>query len=96
MGKVGTVLMREVEMVGHGITGLLLTAIGGYWVLERASEHKGQLKQVGLLLGSLIIITSLVGAVAQIWSMSDCRGMMGKNAGWHPMMSQPDQTAPKR
>lgn len=46
---------------------LLLSAIGGYWVLERAENHKGQLRGVGRLLGSLIIVVSLLGLVSRAW-----------------------------
>ena len=84
-------------MLGHGIATLLLTAIGGYWVLERASAHKGQLKQVGYLLGSIIIVVSLVGVGKQIWFLRECqvpggmRGMMGKMGGYRPVMPQPGE-----
>ena len=70
--------------MGHGVVPLLLTAIGGYWVLERAETHKGQLKQVGQFLGALVIIASLVGAACRVWSLA-----MGKSAycpmhkSWH-------------
>jgi len=79
----------------HGVGVLLLTAAAGYWVLERAMAHKGQMKQVGLFLGGLLIVASLVAAAAQVWSLgAGCKspgGMMGKKAGWCPMMSMPEQ-----
>ncbi len=81
--------------MGHSIGVLLFTAIGGYWLLERGLTHKGQMKQLGLILGSLIIVISLAGVAAQAWSLSTCRvshgGKMGKKAGWCPMMSSSDQ-----
>ena len=41
----------------HGGTGfLLLGAVAGYWVLERAESHRGQLKQVGQVVVVVLII----------------------------------------
>lgn len=81
--------------MGHSIGVLLFAVIGGYWLLERGLTHKGQMKQLGLILGSVIIVISLVGVVAQAWSLGTCRGshggMMGKKAGWCPMMPSSDQ-----
>ena len=70
----------------HRIGGLLLTRVAGYWVLERAETHKGQLKKIGLVLGSLIIVISLVGVVAQVWCSGSWKngycpfGRMGKGS----------------
>lgn len=70
----------------HGVGVLLLAAIGGYWVLERASTHKGQLKRVGQLLGGLIIVISLIGVVCRVWCLSTGNttfcpiGMKGKGS----------------
>lgn len=49
---------------------LLLAAIGGYWVLERAATHKGGLKQIGQLVGGLIIVTSLIGVACRVWAIA--------------------------
>jgi hypothetical protein len=57
---------------GGGAGFWLLAAVGGYWVLERAESHKGQLRRVGKLLGSIIIVLSLLGIVCGAWSA--CRG----------------------
>lgn len=86
----------------YGVEGLLLAAIGGYWVLERASAQKGQLRQVGLFLGSLVIVMSLLGVLAEVWSMGACpvvnggrMGMMGKRERPAPMMMpRPNQAIP--
>ena len=59
----------------HGIGVLLLGAVGGYWVLERAATHKGKLKQVGQLVGGVVIVLSLVGAALQIWNLATCQGI---------------------
>ena len=54
----------------HSAAELLLAAVAGYWVLERAETHKGELKRVGRFLGGLIIVASLVGLVCRVWSLS--------------------------
>ncbi len=96
-------------MMVHGIGVLLFAAIGGYWLLERALPHKGQMKQLGLFLGSLIIVASLVGVAVQVWwmgsghmhheGMMDRMGgmdnMMEKKAGRRPMMPAREQEAPR-
>jgi len=56
-------------MMGHGSGLLLLTAVAGYWVLERASVHKGQLQKVGFFVGSVVIIASLVGVICTVWCL---------------------------
>ena len=72
-------------MQGLGL--LLLSAVGGYWVLVQGSARKGELQRVGRLLGSIVIIVSLIGVgyvVVSVMngvagcSMGDCR--MGKRA----------------
>ena len=79
-------------MYGHGLVGLLLAAVAGYWVLERASERKGQLKQVGFFVGSLIIVVSILGVACSIWCMASGNagmcpfgGKMGRG-GYSPYM----------
>jgi len=73
---------------GAGI--LLLSAIGGYWVLERASGHRGRLKQVGQILGGLIIIVSLIGVACRVWGYTT-----GNAGGWQcPFAAKAPSTAP--
>jgi len=82
----------------HGIGVLLFAAIGGYWLLERALAHKGQMKQLGLFLGSLIIVASLVGVAVQTWwmgsghmhheGMMDRMGQMDRMGGMDNMMEK--------
>ena len=77
----------------HGIVGLMAAAIGGYWVLERASTHKRRLRQVGQLVGGLIIVVSLGGVACSLWCLATGKagyGRMGKK-GYCPFMSK---TAP--
>ena len=56
---------------------LLLATIGGYWMLERAATHKGQLKIVGQVLGWLVIVASLLGVVS---ACAQCRAGWGRGA----------------
>ena len=58
---------------GSGV--LLLTSIGGYWVLERAETHKGSLRSVGRLLGAAVIVISLLGLLFRC-------GADGSRGGW--------------
>ena len=68
-------------MVGHGIGLLLVTVVAGYWVLERAETHKGDLRRVGKVLGWLIIVSSLLGIACRVWSYAACPpGAMGKKS----------------
>jgi hypothetical protein len=47
------------------------TAIGGYWVLERAESHKeGSLRRIGRVLGLLIILLSFISAAFSSWAPS--------------------------
>ena len=65
--------------MSYGVGALLIAAVGGYWVLERAARQKGNLKKVGQLLGTVIIIVSLVGTACRVWCAVKCPpGSMGK------------------
>jgi hypothetical protein len=65
----------------YGVGALLIAAVGGYWVLERAARQKGNLKKVGQLLGAAIIIVSLIGVACRVVSAVNCPpGSVGK--GW--------------
>lgn len=67
-----------------GAAGLLLAAVAGYWVLERAETHKGNLRRSGRVLGWVIILTSLIGVVCRVWCLTHGPSpMMGKSA-WCP------------
>ena len=58
--------------MSHGVGILLLAAVGGYWVFERAETHKGELKKLGQFLGGLIIIVSLIGVACHVWYLVTC------------------------
>ena len=83
---------EEGEMVGHSSGLLLLTAVAGYWVLERAETHKkGDLRRAGKVLGWLIIVVSLIGVACNVWCLATCRtpyGSMSKKAGFCPFGPQ--------
>ena len=80
--------------MSHGVWTLLLAAVAGYWVLERAETHKGDLRRVGKGLGWLIIIVSLVGVACTVWRLAKYK--MGScplpMMGGHCLF--PSQTAP--
>ena len=77
--------------MGHGAGILLLTAVAGYWVLERADTHKGDLKRVGKVLGWLIIVVSIAGVACNVWYVAKYRSMycpLPKRGGYCPMSPQ--------
>ena len=59
----------------HEVGVLLLSAVAGYWVLERSASHKGELQRVGKLLGSIVIAISLIGIGCAVGSAAS--GMVG-------------------
>ena len=69
----------------HGLGILMLAAVGGYWVLERSVNQRGQIKQVGQVLGTVIIALSLVGMGCWVWCVAT-----GKNCpmGGYGMMQK--------
>ncbi|MBI3010999.1 MAG: hypothetical protein HYY58_00700 [Candidatus Omnitrophica bacterium] len=74
--------------MSYGTGVLLLSAIGGYWVLERAAAHKGHLKRVGQWLGAAIIVISLVGVACRVWCAATYpTGVAGKR-GFCPFPRQ--------
>ena len=77
---------------GHaGIGMLLLTSVAGYWVLERSSTHKGNLKRIGEVLGVAIIVMSILGVACQIWCAAKCPdgAMMRSGGAFCPFSSKP-------
>ena len=76
----------------HGIVGLMASAIGGYWVLERASTHKRRLRQIGQLVGGLILVVSFGGVACSVWCLAT--GKSGYGRGYCPFISKtPPPTA---
>ena len=80
----------------HGTVGLLLVAVAGYWVLERAESHKGRLRSIGRLLGGLIILVSLMGVACRVWCLATGRTGYGAGGkGWYcPMGFKSAPTPP--
>ena len=75
--------------MGYGGGILLLAAVAGYWVLERAQTHKGTLKQVGQLLGWVIIVTSLIGMACRVWALATGKAYCPAKKGWsYPYMQK--------
>ena len=71
----------------HGVAILMLAAVGGYWVLERSVNQKGQIKQVGQVLGTIIIAMSLAGMACWVWGAATGQGYgMDMGMGWHGRM----------
>ena len=64
---------------------LLVAAAVGYWVLERAETHKGNLRRVGQCLGWVIIFASLIGVACRVWYGAGPWCPMGKASA--PMMT---------
>ncbi|HBQ38409.1 MAG: hypothetical protein A3B73_01290 [Omnitrophica WOR_2 bacterium RIFCSPHIGHO2_02_FULL_63_39] len=82
----------------HGSGLLLLSSVAGYWVLERASSHKGQLKSVGQLIGWVVIVTSLVGLTCRIWSLATGKAFCpigGKGGYFCPLTGKSMPESPK-
>ena len=82
-------------MVGHSTGMLLIAAIGGYWVLERSAKQKGYVHRVGQVLGTAIIVISLVGTACAVWcAAGGGRCYMGAGKGMCPFSSKMTPTVP--
>ena len=80
----------------HEVGGLLVGAIGGYWVLERAETHKGSLRRLGRFLGWSIILISAIGVVCRVWCLASCKpGAMGRYCPFKSSMGAPAAPQPK-
>ncbi len=75
----------------HGIGVLLLGAVAGYWVLERAETHKTALRPVGRFLGLLVILVSIASALCALWCPT---GMSRSGKGLCPFMPKSAPPAP--
>ncbi len=51
-----------------GVAVLLLAAVGGYMVFERASTRKGSVKTLGRVVGVAVIILSFLGVACRSYS----------------------------
>ena len=68
--------------MGHGAALLLFAAAAGYWVLERASTQKKNLKTIGQIVGATIIVVSFMGIACKVYYLSKCvKGGYGGRPG---------------
>jgi hypothetical protein len=67
----------------HGMAMFFLTAVAGYWVLERAESHKeGMLRRLGRVLGIIIILLSFI-AIGTSGAYAKRHYRMMKGPGMH-------------
>ena len=67
--------------MAYGTGVLLLSVVAGYWVLERAETHKGDLRRVGKFLGWVIIVSSLAGFACNVWSLASGKAYSCQRGG---------------
>ena len=75
-------------MPGMGV--MLLAAVAGYWVLERASTHKGNLQRIGQVLGIAIIVLGLLGYACALGGWKVFGGRHGGFCPFSKPASMPD------
>lgn len=79
----------------HGVSGLLISAAAGYWVLTSSGSQKGRIKTLGQWLGLIIVVVSLVGAACKLYYITtgaSGKGYLcpsGKACPFSPRMSSP-------
>ena len=78
-------------MGGDGIGVLLLSTVGGYWVLERASSHKGRLRQAGQIIGGVIVAVSLIGVACRVWCLVSSTLSCKTQAAWRCPFVSPNK-----
>ena len=75
--------------MAYGTAELLLTAVAGYWVLERSATHaKGNLKRIGQVVGWFVIVTSIIGVACKVYGLLTCK--------WSCPMSSKTSAVPPR
>ncbi len=82
-------------MSGGGL--LLLSAVAGYWVLERSSGHKGNLKSVGQVVGWVVVVVSLIGVACRVSYAVTGKGWCadkGKGGHFCPFTGKPLDASP--
>ncbi len=60
-------------MLVHGISGLLIAAAAGYWVLTISQKERGRIKQLGQWLGLVIVLLSVAGAACKLYYTLTCQ-----------------------
>ena len=77
-----------------GVAILLLTAVAGYIVFERASARKGSVKKLGRVVGVAVIILSFLGVACRAYSgMSGSCSFGGFYKGQCPYAAKAAKTA---
>jgi hypothetical protein len=66
----------------YGVEGLLLTALGGYFVVERSAAQKGRVRKIGQLVGVAVIVLSFFGIACRVWYGATCP-MHRSGKGWY-------------
>lgn len=64
-------------MIGHGMTGLMISAAVGYWVLTQAEREKNRVRKLGQYLGFVIILISVFGVACKVYYGVKACQMMG-------------------
>lgn len=64
-------------MMGHGVSGLLIAAAAGYWVLTQSAHQRENVKKLGQLLGIVIIAVSVAGAACKLYYITTGKSMGG-------------------
>jgi len=77
----------------YGIGALLVGAVAGYWVLERAEKHKGGLQRIGRIIGWVVILISFIGVACRALGCFGPFDGSGKR-GWCPFSSSKTAPAP--
>lgn len=83
--------------MAYGTGLLLLSAVAGYWVLERSAGHKGQLKSVGQVIGWVVIVTSLVGMACKVFALTTGKAFCpigGKGGYFCPLTGKSSTESP--
>ncbi len=70
----------------HSVGMLLITAVAGYWLLERALKQRGRMKHFGQFLSVFIIVVSILGVVCSLAHVSSgkygCYRIGKGESGW--------------
>ena len=71
----------------YGVSGLLIAAAAGYWVLGQSAHQRDRIKALGQWLGLAIIAVSVVGAACKLYYLTT-----GKSVG--ALMCPASKTCP--
>ncbi|MBI4323445.1 MAG: hypothetical protein HY596_04125 [Candidatus Omnitrophica bacterium] len=78
-----------------GIGLLLLSAVAGYWVLERSATHpKKNLKRVGQAVGWFVILVSILGVACKVYGLASGKGAYCPSGSRCPFSSKMPAASP--